>query len=222
MVEKPVVLDADRARVLAEFARTCGVPFLVAHQHLFAPAYEELRARVLEWDEFAVISAGGGLGPHRNYSALWDYGPHDVAMFLGLTRHGRIDDDLKADRTGGAFRILLGEGRRTGFLCVWNDAAPKTRRFTVLRHPDIIVYDDRDPGGCLLRHNGRPIPVEPERPLTRAVRAFADACRGKSRDWRFDPFLGVEVTRILAQAEVRTEQTDGEDDHDRSYRHHHG
>lgn len=210
MVEKPMALGVLDAVAIADAAIASGAPLLVNHQHLFAPAYEELRERSSGWSSRVVVSAAGGRGPVRDYSALWDYGAHDVAMFLGLTRTRR-SARVFADRRGGNFRVTLGTKDESGFLRVWNDAEPKARTLTVMRGSESLTYDDLDPLGAKLRHDGRPIPVAPDKPLTRAVRAFADVCAGKPRDWRFDPFFGVDVTRILSQAEATMEERDGDD-----------
>lgn len=200
LVEKPMATD-ERALGIADAALASGAPLLVAHQHLFAIAYEELRELARDWKNVTVVTEGGGLGPRREYSALWDYGPHDVAMFLGLTQSHRASG-VGAARRGDSFRIGLQSGDRVGLVRVWNDALPKTRLLTALSGAESIAYDDLDPTGARLRLNGQVLPLPHERPLTRMVRVFAEMCAGKSQDWRFDPFLGVEVTRLLAEAEA--------------------
>jgi predicted dehydrogenase len=213
MAEKPLALSSDQAQMIAWAATSTGTPLLVNHQHLFAPAYEELRARSEGWRSVGVFSAGGGQGPVREYSALWDYGAHDVAMFLGLTKTRRAFR-VRADRHGGIYRVTMISGDHAGLARVWCDGPPKTRVLSVLRGAEMLVYDDLDPQGGKLRHDGRQVPISPEKPLTRALRAFVSVVRGGPQDWRFDPYLGVEVTRILAQAEATLEVRDGEDDHD--------
>jgi predicted dehydrogenase len=202
MLEKPITLTLESTARIFEAARA-KVPVLVNHVHLFAPAYEELRARVLDWSPaFAVLSSGGSYGPERSYSALWDYGPHDVAMFLGLADNDRLGE-VVADRLGGHYQVAVVAGEKRGFLRVWNDA-PKSRFLAAVcahgRH-DMIVYDDLMAPGLKLSQGARAIAVSPERPLTRAVRMFARAVSHGESDWRFDPALAIEVTKILALAE---------------------
>lgn len=210
MVEKPIALGVLDAVQIADAAIASGAPLLVNHQHLFAPAYEEIRDRVMGWPERTIISSGGGRGPERDYSALWDYGPHDVAMFLGLTQTRR-SSRVSADRHGGNFRLALGAKDASGLIRVWNDAEPKTRTLTVMRGVEILTYEDRGADGGWLLEGDRSITFVSPRPLTRALRTFADACTGKVRDWRFDPFLGVEVTRVLAQAEATMDERESDD-----------
>lgn len=204
MVEKPVALDVDAARRIAKAATDSGAPLLVAHQHMFAPSYEALREHVCSWRRATVISRGGGDGPRRSYSALWDYGPHDVAMFLGLA-NGMVNVSL-ACRDAGAFTVHLDTARCFGAISVWNDAPPQTRRFVATDGEHTAVYDDKDAMGRL-RIDGRAIDVSAERPLALAVRAFAGAAAGGARDWRFDSLFGVSVTDILARADAMTEAT---------------
>jgi predicted dehydrogenase len=211
MVEKPMALKLASAIRIAKAAERAGVPLLVAHQHLFAHAYEAVAYQVESWNEAIVVTMGGGPGPARDYSALWDYGPHDVAMFLGLAP-GRRAAVVSAKRERGLYRLQLVAGNRTGFVRVWNDGAAKVRRLSVIGNfekADRWLYDDLDPVGRL-HHHGEAMAIAYEPPLTRAVRAFADAVAGGgTSDWRFDPYFGVEVTRILAQAEALTEASDG-------------
>lgn len=214
MVEKPLALSLRAASEIADASRRSGAPMLVAHQHLFAPAYEKLRETCSHWDRVSVVSAGGGTGPVRpGYSALWDYGAHDVSMFLGLTARRFSTDFVSGDRKGGNFRMLLeaAEGR-SGLLRVWNDGE-KRRVFSAMNGTNVLEYDDLSPSPLgKLRLNGTPVPVAGEKPLTCAVRAFADAvAKGGTDDWRFDPMLGVEVTRILARADEHMEERHGDD-----------
>lgn len=209
MVEKPVALDLGAAIRMMIAAKKSGVPFLVNHQHLFAPAYEELLMRVQSWSEIASSSSGGALGPERSYSALWDYGPHDVAMHLGLAAGDPGDVGfriLAGERSDGHYRFAFEGPGFSAIARVWNDRPPKARGFIAIGHAGMLVYDDLDPEGQRLRLNSTPIAVASDKPLARSIRAFADAVRrGGSNDWRFAPSFGVEVTRILSLVSERCE-----------------
>jgi predicted dehydrogenase len=211
MVEKPMALKLASAIRIAKAAERAHLPLLVNHQHLFSHAYEAIAYQVDSWNEGIVVTMGGGPGPVREYSALWDYGPHDVAMFLGLAPNRRAEV-IGAKREKGLYRLQLVAGNRTGFVRVWNDGQEKVRRLTVIgnfERADRWIYDDLDPSGRL-HHHGQAVELPYEPPLTRAVRAFADAVAGGgTSDWRFDPYFGVEVTRILAQAEALLEASNG-------------
>ena len=206
MVEKPVALDLGAAIRMMIAARKAGVPYLVNHQHLFATAYEELLERTASWGYIAASSSGGALGPRRSYSALWDYGPHDVAMHLGLSKGEGPFEIVAGSRTSGHFRFAFQGPGFESIVRVWNDRHPKARGFIVVGDGgQMLVYDDLDPEGYRLRLGATPIAVGYERPLTRAVRAFANAVRFGTDDWRFRPDFGVEVTRILSLVSERSE-----------------
>lgn len=214
MVEKPVALNLGAAIRMMIAAKKAGVPYLVNHQHLFAPAYEELLERVAGWGYVASSSSGGALGPRRDYSALWDYGPHDVAMHLGLDTDGAVNgwdtgeiQLVAVAKQSGHYRFAFEGKALSAIVRVWNDRQPKARGFIVVGDGgQMLVYDDLDPEGYRLRLGARPVSVAYEKPLTRSIRAFASAVRaGGTTDWRFRPDLGVEVTRILSLVSERCE-----------------
>lgn len=195
MTEKPFALSVVEAEVLASVAAKSGALLLVNHQHLFAPAYEMLREIVRErvlW----VDARAGNFGPSRAYSALWDYGPHDVAMLLGIANELRF---WKSYREHGTFWIHMRDGNTPMSATVWNDRAPKTRRIGVGFSDGFIAYDALADHQLVL--DDTPMRVDPERPLQRAVRLFARAVRTGAVDWRFGAALPLEVTRMLAEAE---------------------
>lgn len=197
MIEKPLALDVDSALAITAGFVGEGLPFLVNHQHLFAPAYETLRDIAGTWDDFEIVSCGEGPGPIRDYSALWDYGPHDVAMVLGLGI-GRV---VRARRRNGGFEISLVDetSRREALVRVSNAADEKHRVFNVIRDSgETISYNDR--AEAKLQRWWFPVPVSPEKPLTRSVRAFAEAVKTGRTDWRFGSF-GLEAVRILEEAD---------------------
>jgi predicted dehydrogenase len=205
MVEKPVALDLGSAMWIAHAASRTATPLLVNHIHLFSPAYEEFRQRTFDWSSVEVVSMGGGPGPVRSYSALWDYGCHDVAMFLGLLRDGERVGSVSANQEGGRFRIALGAGSRRAITSVWNDGEKKRAFVAINEHSNVLAYDDARPGSSLLLDDS-PISVANERPLTRALRTFAAAIESGHFDWRFEPTLGVEVTRILELADAAAKE----------------
>ncbi len=51
-----------------------------------------------------------------------------------------------------------------------------------------------------LTNHGVPVAIDPERPLQRAVRLFAEAVRTGKTDWRFGGF-GADVVRVIEQAD---------------------
>lgn len=214
MVEKPMVLDVRSGLSLHDLAQKAGVPFLVNHVHLFSPAYEALRRKVLDLSgkRFRIYSRAGNAGPYRSYSALWDYGPHDLAMCVGLDLGVptavfgmRMPDEFGCVQLGcQRFDVNVCFGRHEANIQVWNGALPKQRHFEVICEGTRLVYDELEPNGLVLRCNNQPLEVSKERPLARAVRAFAEAVRTGETDWRFGTHMAVTITRILHTAETGT------------------
>lgn len=199
IIEKPLALSLAEAERISAAAKSAGTPWLVAHQHLFAPAYEQLRSELLSMADLAVGSNAGGPGPVRSYSALWDYGPHDVAMVLGL--FGGASVEYARAVSPGTYELDLAAGLQFATVTLSNAAANKHRIFEVSASDGrVFQYDDSRAPGEKLWVDGwvRQVSIEP--PLTRMVRAFADAVRTGQTDWRFGDF-GVDVVSLLAEAE---------------------
>lgn len=201
LIEKPMALRMLDALRISAAAKRGGAMVAVSHQHLFAPAYEELLNRISGSSWFSIASAGGSVGPHRSYSALWDYGPHDVSMFMGVGHWLGGDVQVqRASQDGNRYTVSLSRKHSVGTMRVWNDRGPKTRTFAVISESGMVAYNDVS--NEKLWCNGEVITVSDEKPLARSLRAFADAVEtGSTNDWRTQPALGLEVTRILQQAD---------------------
>lgn len=206
MLEKPMALAVVEAEEIVTAAEKAGAPLLVDHQHLFAPAYEVLRETAMGWDKFDAVAYGAGKGPVRDYSALWDYGPHDVAMALGLCPELALKSAVSFSRATHVLVMENDDGKRKFIANVSCDSPVKLRSLTVLREGETLCYDDFDLGGAKLRHNGGAVELAAAKPLTRAVRAFAEACASGTGDWRFGRF-GLDVVRVLEEAQKKEATT---------------
>ena len=100
MIEKPATLSVVEAHALVRAEAETGRTVLVAHQHLFAKGYEELRGMGAPESATAFFT-----GPtSHDFSATWDYGAHAVACLLGLGALGRnwkagVDETRRASVT---------------------------------------------------------------------------------------------------------------------------
>jgi len=205
MVEKPAALSAAQARTIASASAQYGQTVLVNHQHLFAQAFEQLRARTLDQETLDIRAQGSNLGPFRDYSALWDYGPHDVAMCLALMQAPPVRVQGAMQRWGDGQRYQLqlefdAPRRGQARITLGNGAAPKVRSLAL----GPLCYDDTDAQGQRLRAAGVAVTLPPwEAPLTRSVHAFASAVRaGGSDDYRFGAHWAVQVAEVLEGAEA--------------------
>lgn len=221
MVEKPMTLDVPKAYALQQIAAKSGAPFLVDYVHLFNPAFLRLRDIFLDLkpSRCRISSRGGGDGPYRDYSALWDYGPHDLSMCLALGLgvvtyvHGiRSPQASHEGKEGCHFDLTVGFGPSEAHVQVWNAALPKSRWFEVCANGHRLVYDDTVSTLGIedrwqLRHNNVPVKdVDTSQvyPHAHAVRAFAEAVKTGRTDWRFGVKDSVTIAHVLHTAETGT------------------
>ena len=205
MVEKPAALSVHAAHRIAEAARLTNPVCLVAHQHLFAVAYEYIRSHLRLDGDTRIRARAGGVGPHRDFPHLWDYGPHDVAMIWGLVGADPVHMDM-VQRVGAEgshlWLEMVFEAGASASCEIWNDGAPKSRYFQVQTVTEEWTYDDLDPLGRL-QFQGRYLDIPYEPPLTRAVRCFADAViQGGTDDYRFGAHWALRVAKWLSMAEA--------------------
>ena len=186
LCEKPLTLDVASARALREVVRETGGQLLVAHTYLWHPGFEALVQAAAEARARRLVSDSGNSGPVRaGVSALWDYGPHDVAMAVAIAG--------TPETTSGTFERLAG-GESWTIVLSWSDGAradlhcsnelPERRRYFAAE------FD----WGRLEFEDTRLASQLDERPVSRMLRAFE---AGAS-----DVDLGVSVVEILAQAEA--------------------
>lgn len=105
MIEKPLSLSLAEAGSLARY----DTPILVNHVYLFSERYQQFRSEVVGKPFVRVESIGLGTKAHEGYSALWDYGPHDLSILLDLFE--RAPERASATtRDGREFQIELDFG----------------------------------------------------------------------------------------------------------------
>jgi predicted dehydrogenase len=193
LLEKPLGLKAEEAEAVLRSARARGSnpPLMVDFIHLWAPAYRELKARVASDSKDAIShieSRGENRGPFRGWSAVHDYGAHDVAMCLDLLgRHAafRIDDTRWKKRVPGTGAGLLETDLALDGVAVsmrvGNEAEAKARRFTVtMRSGRTLVYDDLQPVERKLTDGGEPVEIDSVSPLDLVLTHFC----GQIESWR--------------------------------------
>ncbi len=217
LVEKPLTTDPREAEELLKKAERLGVLVMVDHVHLFSAAFRALKREAASMGRVVAIrSEAGRWGPFRSDTpVLWDWGPHDVAMCMDLLgrRPGFVAAKRKTpigDGPEGGEDISLALDFGGGLIAeigLNNMRREKRRRFAVQLTDGRLVYDDTKTKK-LVRFDGvrdfdsepvggTAVPIDPEPPLTTAVRCFAEAARAGSTDLS-SLRLGVAVTGILA------------------------
>jgi len=190
MVEKPLTTNLAEALAIQAIAQDPLV--LVNHTQLFNPGYLALKRAAIQ--VISIEAEAGNYGPFRpDYSALWDYAPHDLSMCLDLLGTHPVKVELRhAELTGegGSYELALEfPGGVQANIKISNIRQDKVRRFTVRCVAGTLVFDD-------LAQPKRP----DEMPLRRAVQMFVDGICGGSRAM-FGLDLGVEIVRILASVQ---------------------
>lgn len=82
LIEKPVALSLSEVKKLEVFEH---VPILIGYIHLFSDPYQKIKQIVSGENITNITTEGSNLASLRDYSTLWDYGPHDLSMILDLT-----------------------------------------------------------------------------------------------------------------------------------------
>ena len=224
-VEKPLTTSLADARDLAARAAANQALVLVDHTQLFQPGYQRLRKLVAGARGcVAVQSEGGQLGRRVvDVGALWDYGPHDVAMCLDLIgRDARVTSaeyvEVGQSPSGPVenVRLCLDWPNGSWANAVVGNLMPiKRRRFAVTFGDRTYLLDDLAenplieypamapmawPGPETV---GRPINVSRDLPLDCAIERFAEGIRGEqSGHPEFGLDLAVDVVGVLTAAEA--------------------
>lgn len=221
-VEKPLVTSSQQAETLRKISEETGLVVFVDHTHLFSPAYTKLKAILAENASQkikGIKSTGGNTGPYRSdVSALWDYGPHDIALCLDLMQKTpdqiNIQDYLKSKVGDGIGEIIdiemIFSGTTKAKIKVGNLITPKTRYFSVYLNNATLVYDDQAehklvqyPATELFEipaGPGKGIILSDETPLKSVLVRFVRLIKENQPD-KNSLNLAVEVVKILERCE---------------------
>ena len=144
IVEKPLAMQYADAEKLLAIEQACAARVLVDHIHLYNPAWRSLKLKKTELGAVAKItSSGGNSGPERpDCNALWDYGPHDLALSLDLMGTAPTDVSCTTAAAGNFQIALRFENGTTADILVGNRFQQKTRRFEVLFETQGLIFDD--------------------------------------------------------------------------------
>lgn len=224
LVEKPLGLSrADVQRVQSAFeAAPRKAPLIVDYIHLWSAAFRRLQQLVSEaggpGSVVAIETAGFKHGPVRDYSSLYDYGPHDVAMalmLLGVDAEFRLDEvDRRRAADGCELYVARFDlGGVPARMTVGNGGDHKSRRFDVeLRGGRTIAYDDTREHPLKLVEGGAPIEIKAGGPLDAVIGDFVgqlahwDAAHWVEDRARKILHLSARVNAILDEIAARAER----------------
>lgn len=185
MAEKPVCLDSlswDSIELFAE-----KTPLLVNYIHCFDPDFIELQKNI-DIDRIeTILSYGYNHTPPRDFSSLFDYGSHDIAMLLSTIKSypNKIRCSKEITDNGEQFAIIMDFGKISSYSKVGNGASVKSRKFIVNMDGDEkLIYNDLDV--VKFRHRRGeyfilPFPAfnEIPMPLNNAIKHFLLSIDGK-------------------------------------------
>jgi hypothetical protein len=179
MIEKPLSLSLLEAEELKQYT----APILVNHIHLFSEAYQQLKSIVKVNKIDKIVSLGFNKGPIREYSSLWDYGCHDIAMILDLMNEFPEEvscEEIKT-QTGSLFKINMKFKTLCAESLVGNGAEKSVRKFKVEFGGLKLTYDDKVKSSYHLP------------PLLNAIKTFLYS----KDDYRFGLDLSLKVLKVL-------------------------
>lgn len=199
MLEKPVALTQSDSDAIFATARESGLFVLVNNVHLFSPAFETLLSMTKSWTPIHIESEGGGPGPIRDYSPLFDWGPHDLSMVLAMLGGSPSSCSLKVipSDAGEVFEISVSSVSGSAKVTIGNGFSSKKRRFEVRCGDRIATYDGM--AGEKLIVDGRPVKGLDETPLRRAILSFHRYVTMGYTDWRFSPGLNKDIMTMLVE-----------------------
>ena len=212
LLEKPMALNPALAQEIATQAQARNVYVAVNHIYLHHPAFIQLKRCLAETGEpiTAIRTHSGNHGPFRaNWNALWDWGPHDVAMALDLTggpvtvKQAQVNTQDN-DRPGaGTYSVKLNlPGGVSTQLQFGNLMPRRIRQLNVVTSVGEYVFDEAAENCLTFRSSEQEsvILVAKERPLDNAIRTFTQQVRQSGGHC---PSLSesIAVVDVLAQAE---------------------
>ena len=203
-VEKPLCLNTDEAADLLRIQQETGALVLVDHIHLFSAAFERLKQELATMGPVLEIeSYGGNDGPFRQgYSALWDYGSHDLAMILDLMDDGPEILSCTSVKSGQGENFEVGLTFSAGARCrirVGSAFETITRRLLIRARDGELVYDG--PAQQKLKRDGMSLELDPATPLDRCLWDFHAGILGNPSS-RFGLQLAKDVVEALERAQA--------------------
>ncbi|NRA64529.1 MAG: Gfo/Idh/MocA family oxidoreductase [Pseudobacteriovorax sp.] len=186
IVEKPLTLDVRESQNLLALSKETKSPVLVNHIHLFHSGFRKLKQLLEHIGPIESIeSFGGSIGPFRkDYSALWDYGPHDLSLVLSCLKQTPDRVTASIDRKiqdchsmAENYTVELSFGEVQATIHCGNGFPYKQRNFIVKGRDGTIELND-----CLsekLKLDGKVVPIDSLSPMENLFDSWVRLIQGE-------------------------------------------
>jgi predicted dehydrogenase len=199
------VFCPQQARELRALAHERRRNFIVDFIHLWQPPYLQFKQYQSGNTKFRDITLiGKNYGPfRRDYSALWDYAPHDIALALDIMGEYPYSIEIfrtiahRDDRNAGLYEIVLKFDNGIAHIETGN-LSPTRRRFYEIRLHENYQGATNEAGR---------FSFEDERqfaPLKIMLARFIEKCDNKERWDNLD--LSAQVTDVMVLLEKITQK----------------
>lgn len=152
LVEKPLTLSSDEARLLNDISRQRGLTLMVGHTFEYNPAVCKLKEYIQSGELGSIYylnSVRANLGLfQRDLDVVWDLAPHDISIFLYLLDlepqwvSALGEACVLEDKCDVAYLHLQFPNKISAHAHIsWLDPC-KVRRITVVGSHKMAVYDD--------------------------------------------------------------------------------
>lgn len=145
-VEKPFATTVKDAKRVLALAKKKRVPVFVGHIHLYNPAFIALKKKLKHIGAIeSMIAEGGGTDPARmDIDALWDWGPHSIAMMIDLVGKApsrvRVIEAPRKKSTTTKIALTFPKSIRATATFSWN-FPEKRQRLTVIGTKGTLTFD---------------------------------------------------------------------------------
>jgi UDP-N-acetylglucosamine 3-dehydrogenase len=225
-IEKPLTTSVADAKQLLLASKKYKSPVFVGHIHLYNPAYQAAKKLLQKAGKLRmIVGEGASNGPFReDYSAMWDWAPHDLSMMLDIVREKPTSvqawgDAVVRPKTRLHDFAIMRLNFPSGLFGVIHSSKlspEKRRKLTVVGSKHSVVFDDTAEKKVALFEGAGPSiskviikenqptlsypEYAPDSPLTEELKAFIEMVRTKKKP-KTDLESGIEVIKILEAAE---------------------
>ncbi len=217
LIEKPMTTNYKDALELSKIVDKYKNIVMVGHIYLYSPAFLRVKKLIKSIGRIKyILTEGMNYGPIRtDVSALWDWGPHDISMAIGLL--GSLPQEVSAYglsslRPNTEFYDMCNLKLKfpNDIYCFINIgwlSPVKKRSMIIVGEKNTIVFDDTIEKKVALISNssaGKEInypPFSKEQPLAAEISSFVNLIGNKEKINKSGLKMGLDVVKVLEACE---------------------